>query len=93
LFIGSASSGTRACGSRPTERVRIGHAYGAVDNFAGTIEFVSYLGVNTEYVVRLASGDAVMVEVHNDRGESAEALTVGSKTTVAWDPEACRLIT
>ena len=53
---------------------------------------MSYLGANTEYVVRLASGDAVMVEVHNDRAESTEPFTVGSKIHVAWDPDACQLI-
>jgi putative spermidine/putrescine transport system ATP-binding protein len=93
ISVTTSAAPERLLAIRP-ERVRLGKFNGsAANSFAGTIEFVSYLGANTEYVVRLASGDAVMVEVHNDRAGSAEPFTVGSQTTVAWEPDACQLIT
>jgi putative spermidine/putrescine transport system ATP-binding protein len=91
ISVATTTSPERLLAIRP-ERVRLGKANGGANSFAGTIEFVSYLGANTEYVVRLASGDAVMVEVHNDRAESAAPFTVGAQTTIAWDPDACQLI-
>src|SRR5262249_21997549 len=91
IAVGAASASQRLLAVRP-ERVRLGDPNGAANNFVGTIEFVSYLGANTEYVVRLASGDAVTVEVHNDRAESAEPFAVGSRIRVAWDRDACQPI-
>ena len=91
IAVAATAAPERLLAIRP-ERVRLGNANGAANSFVGTIEFVSYLGANTEYVVRLTSGDAVTVEVHNDRAESAEPFTVGSRTSVAWDPDACQLI-
>jgi len=91
IAVAAATAPERLLAVRP-ERVRLGSANGAANRFAGTVEFVSYLGANTEYVVRLASGDAVIVEVHNDRAESTEPFTVGSRIQVAWEPDACQLI-
>ena len=91
ISIAAATAPERLLAIRP-ERVRIGNANGAANSFLGTIEFVSYLGANTEYVVRLASGDAVTVEVHNDRAGSTEPFTIGSQIHVAWDRDACQLI-
>ncbi len=91
ISVATGAAPERLLAIRP-ERVRLGKPNHAANSFAGTIEFVSYLGANTEYVVRLASGDAVMVEVHNERAESTEPFTVGSPTNVAWDPDACQLI-
>ena len=53
------------------------------------MEFVSYLGATTEYVVRLASGDLVAVEVHNTEAGAAEPLTIGAQILINWDPNAC----
>jgi putative spermidine/putrescine transport system ATP-binding protein len=91
ISVAPTAAPERVLAIRP-ERVRLGNANGVANSFTGTIEFVSYLGANTEYVVRLASGDAVMVEVHNDGAENNEPFTVGSQTNVAWDPDACQLI-
>jgi putative spermidine/putrescine transport system ATP-binding protein len=74
------------------ERVRLGETASAANSFAGTVEFVSYLGATTEYVVRLASGDRVAVETHNARADGVEPFAVGSQIHVAWDPDACQLI-
>jgi putative spermidine/putrescine transport system ATP-binding protein len=93
LEISVAASVTRdrLLAIRP-ERVRIGNANGTANSFDGTVEFVSYLGATTQYVVRLSSGDAVAVETHNDRADSVELFTVGSQIRVGWDPQACQLI-
>ena len=91
ISVATTAAPARLLALRP-ERVRLGNANGAANSFAGTVEFVSYLGATTEYVVRLASGDAVAVEMHNDRAGSVELFTVGSQIHVAWDPEACQLI-
>jgi putative spermidine/putrescine transport system ATP-binding protein len=91
ISVAAAAAPQRLLAVRPG-RVRLGSANGAANSFAGTVEFVSYLGATTEYVVRLASGDAVAVEMHNDRAESVELFAVGSEIRVAWDPDACQLI-
>jgi len=91
ISILAAVAPERLLAIRP-ERVRLGGPNGSVNSFAGTVEFVSYLGATTEYVVRLASGDAVAVEAHNDRTGSLELFAVGSQIHVAWDPDACQLI-
>ena len=74
------------------ERVRLGNSNGSANSFAGMVEFVSYLGATTEYVVRLVSGDAVAVQMHNVRSDGAAPLAVGSEIQIAWDPDACQLI-
>jgi putative spermidine/putrescine transport system ATP-binding protein len=74
------------------ERVRLGNANGSANSFAGMVEFVSYLGATTEYVVRLVSGDAVAVQMHNVRPDGTAPLAVGSEIQIAWDPDACQLI-
>jgi putative spermidine/putrescine transport system ATP-binding protein len=91
IAIPESAARERLLAIRP-ERVRLGEVNGAANGFAGTVEFVSYLGATTEYVVRLASGDRVAVEMHNARADGAEPIAVGSQTIVAWDPNACQLI-
>ncbi len=91
ISVAAAAARERLLAIRP-ERVRLGSANGAANSFAGTVEFVSYLGATTEYVIRLASGDAIAVEAHNDRADGLEPLAVGSQIRVAWDADACQLI-
>ena len=92
IMIHSTSQDERVLAVRP-ERVRLGSDYGMANSFPATVEFVSYLGATTEYVVRLASGDLVAVELHNSEIDTAELLTVGSRIVINWDPEACLLMT
>jgi putative spermidine/putrescine transport system ATP-binding protein len=91
IAIPASAARERLLAIRP-ERVRLGAVNGAANGFAGTVEFVSYLGATTEYVVRLASGDRVAVEMHNARADGTEPIAVGSQINVAWDPDACQLI-
>jgi putative spermidine/putrescine transport system ATP-binding protein len=91
IAIPSSAAGGQLLAIRP-ERVRLGNANGAANSFAGTVEFVSYLGATTEYVVRLASGDAIAVEMHNARPDDAAPLAIGSEIQIAWDTDACQLI-
>jgi len=74
------------------ERIRLGRADGEANSFAGTVEFVSYLGATTDYVVRLASGDLVAVEMHNTKTGGIELFDVGSQVGIHWDPDAGQLI-
>jgi putative spermidine/putrescine transport system ATP-binding protein len=87
----SSAAGGQLLAIRP-ERVRLGNANGAANSFAGTIEFISYLGAITEYVVRLVSGDAIAVEMHNARPDDSVPLAIGSEIQIAWDTDACQLI-
>jgi putative spermidine/putrescine transport system ATP-binding protein len=91
ISVAAATAPERLLAIRP-ERVRLGGPNGAANSFAGTIEFASYLGATTEYVVRLRTGDLVAVEAHNARADDAAPLAVGSEIQIAWDPGACQLI-
>jgi putative spermidine/putrescine transport system ATP-binding protein len=91
IAIAPSAAEGRLLSIRP-ERVRLGNANGSANSFAGMVEFVSYLGATTEYVVRLVSGDAVAVQMHNARPDDAAPLAVGSEIQIAWDPDACQLI-
>jgi putative spermidine/putrescine transport system ATP-binding protein len=91
IAIPSCAAEARLLAIRP-ERVRLADPNGAANRFAGTVEFASYLGATTEYVIRLASGDAVAVETHNARPDDAAPLAVGSEIQIAWDADACQLI-
>jgi putative spermidine/putrescine transport system ATP-binding protein len=74
------------------ERIRLANKDETTNTFPATVEFVSYLGATTEYVVRLASGDLVAVEMHNTEADAAEPLAIGAQILINWDPDACRLI-
>ena len=80
----------RTIAVRP-ERIRLGAA-GFVNRFAGTVEFVSYLGATTDYVIRLASGDLVAVEMHNTGGDAADPLPVGAAVEIGWHADACQMV-
>ena len=91
IAVAGPAAQQRLLAVRP-ERIRLGSANGAANRFPGTVEFVSYLGATTEYVVRLASGDLLAVETHNTRADGAAIIEVGSAIEVSWDPDACQLI-
>ena len=91
IAVAGSAAQQRLLAVRP-ERIRLGPADGAANSFPGTVEFVSYLGATTEYVVRLGSGDLLAVEMHNTRADGAAIIQVGSAIEVSWDPDACQLI-
>jgi len=91
IAVAGPAAQQRLLAVRP-ERIRLGPANGAANRFPATVEFVSYLGATTEYVVRLASGDLLAVETHNTRADGAAIIEVGSAIEVSWDPDASQLI-
>ena len=58
----------------------------------GTVEFVSYLGALTEYRVRLATGELVMVQSANRLVGGGGDIGLGQEVHVAWPPEACLIL-
>ena len=91
IAVAGEASGERILAIRP-ERIRLGESNGAVNRFSATVEFVSYLGATTEYVVRLASGDRLSVERHNTGTGDGAVIEVGAAVEASWDPDAGRLI-
>ena len=91
IAVAGSLSGERLLAIRP-ERIRLGEANGAANRFPATVEFVSYLGATTEYVVRLESGDRLAVETHNTRAGDGAIIEVGAAVEASWDPDACQLI-
>jgi putative spermidine/putrescine transport system ATP-binding protein len=73
------------------EKIRLG-AQAGPNQFAGRLELVTYLGSLTEYAVRLASGEAVVIQAQNAESGEGEALAAGAPVQVAWPPDACQLL-
>jgi putative spermidine/putrescine transport system ATP-binding protein len=87
------TSGTPDCrilAVRP-EKLRIGHG-GAPNCFPGVIELATYRGSQTEYRVRLASGESVVIDVQNAQSDDESALLPGTPVDVEWDAEVCQLL-
>jgi putative spermidine/putrescine transport system ATP-binding protein len=93
LDIAFAAGGAahRALAVRP-EKMRLATAADGANCYPGVIETITYLGAVTEYAVRLASGESVSVHAHNARQSDAEPFAPGAQIRVAWDPEACQLL-
>jgi len=90
IRCGAGGPGRRLLVLRP-EKIAIGHAPpGDVSNsHPGTVEFASYLGAVTEYHVRLASGETVMVQSANQVVGAGGEMALGARVHVAWPAEAC----
>jgi putrescine transport system ATP-binding protein len=59
---------------------------------AGTVEFVSYLGSVTDYHVRLASGETLMVQDANRVVGAGGEIALGQRVHLAWPAEACLML-
>src|SRR5690242_8657121 len=90
IAFAGGTSDRRILAVRP-EKLRIGDDTGP-NCFSGVIELATYRGSQTEYRVRLASGEIVVVDVQNAQRDNAPALLPGAPVTIAWDAEACRLL-
>ena len=88
-----AGAGPRLVALRP-EKIAITPALHAdlADTHSGTVEFASYLGAVTEYHVRLASGETVMVQSANHVVGGGGEMALGERVHVAWPAEACLLL-
>jgi spermidine/putrescine transport system ATP-binding protein len=87
---GIPAEGTIELGVRP-EKLRIVEESGApagANVIGGTIVDTSYLGVSTQYVVRLASGDSVTVYEQNVARTARSSLHGrGEAVSLTWAPE------
>jgi spermidine/putrescine transport system ATP-binding protein len=84
-------SGSIALGVRP-EKIRLSEPSDEVavgsNRLAGTISHASYLGVSTQYIVKLADGHTVTVYEQNvQRATKAELWSSGENVQLSWLPE------
>ena len=84
-------SGPIALGVRP-EKIRLSEAMDEIaagrNRLAGTITDASYLGVSTQYIVRLTDGHRVTVYEQNvQRATKSELWTAGENVVLSWLPE------
>ena len=90
---GAEAAGRRLLALRP-EKIAIGR--GARPDLpnchAGTVEFASYLGAVTEYHVRLASGETVVVQSANQLLDGGGEIALGHAVHLAWPAEAGLLL-
>jgi spermidine/putrescine transport system ATP-binding protein len=64
-----------------------------VNRLTGTIVDASYLGVSTQYIVRLADGGRVTVYEQNvERATRSELWANGDPVILAWTPEHCFVV-
>ena len=70
-------------GVRP-EKIQVNGAPSAGNNITGTVADTSYIGVSTQYLVRMPWGQELTVVRQND---GAAILRPGQEVTLSWDPE------
>jgi spermidine/putrescine transport system ATP-binding protein len=90
-------SGSIALGVRP-EKIRLSEPSDQVaagsNRLAGTIAHASYLGVSTQYIVKLADGHSVTVYEQNvQRATKAELWSSGENVQLSWLPEHSFVVT
>lgn len=89
-------SGPLAIGVRP-EKIRLiepkDEVPDGLNHVQGTIAHASYLGVSTQYIVRLKDGHRVTVYEQNVvRATKSELWTSGEEVVLAWAPEHCFVV-
>ena len=64
-----------------------------LNRLQGVVADASYIGVSTQYIIRLADGQRVTVYEQNvERATKAELWAVGEAVAVAWAPEHCFVV-
>src|SRR5579883_2752035 len=90
IAFAAGAAERRLLAVRP-EKIRLGRE-ASPNCFPGVVERVTYLGSQTEYQVRLASGEAVAIHAQNAQNGADEPLAPGLPVHVAWDAESCQLL-
>jgi len=90
-------SGDIALGVRP-EKIRLHEPNDEIpagsNRLAGTIDHASYLGVSTQYIVKLADGHSVTVYEQNvQRATKSELWANGENVQLSWQPEHSFVVT
>ncbi len=66
---------------------------GGLNRLAGVVADASYLGVSTQYIVRLRDDQRVTIYEQNvERATKSELWAVGEEVVIAWAPEHCFVI-
>jgi spermidine/putrescine transport system ATP-binding protein len=89
-------AGGLALGVRP-EKIRLiepkDDVPAGLNSVPGTVAHASYLGVSTQYIVRLRDGHQVTVYEQNvTRATKAELGASGEEVILAWSPEHCFVV-
>ena len=89
-------TGSLALGVRP-EKIRLlepkDESPAGYNRVAGIIAHASYLGVSTQYIVRLRDGHQVTVYEQNvTRATKAELWASGEEVVLSWSPEHCFVV-
>jgi putative spermidine/putrescine transport system ATP-binding protein len=78
-----ATGGGNACLALRPERLALTTAASAIDNnFAGTVEFISYLGSQVDLHVRLSPKERIIVQVQNRPEQSLP--DIGEQVRIGW---------
>ncbi len=64
-----------------------------MQNIAGRIEEVVYIGTDTRYIVRLTERSKVVARIQNLGEQTVTHFTPGAEVIVTWDAAAARLLT
>src|SRR4029077_7460266 len=89
-------TGTLAIGVRP-EKFRMFEPSkeipGGLNRLEGVVADASYLGVSTQYIVRLRDDQRVTIYEQNvERATKSELWAVGEEVVIAWAPEHCFVV-
>ena len=84
-------NGTLALGVRP-EKIRLfepaKEVPAGLNRLSGVVTDASYIGVSTQYIIKLADGHLITVYEQNvERATKSELWTTGEQVTLAWSPD------
>ena len=83
LVIACEANGTgNACLALRPERLALTAASTMDNNFAGTVEFISYLGSQVDLHVRLSQKERIIVQVQNRPEQSLP--DIGAQVRISW---------
>jgi spermidine/putrescine transport system ATP-binding protein len=75
------------------EKVRLGKVVNAVNQYAGRVESVVYIGTDTQYDVRLPGDQHLRVREQNYLPGSQPLAAEGNEVSVSFSAEAARVLT
>jgi putative spermidine/putrescine transport system ATP-binding protein len=89
---GAAPDGACVLALRPERIMLTDDAAAATNAVSGIVRFVTYLGALSEYLVRLDTGEELVVHEQSERTAGGRARAVGDAVRVAWPAEAGLLV-
>jgi len=77
---------------RPEKMMLAAPGQKILDGVSGTVQEVVYIGTDTRYIVRLLTGDSIIVRVQNACAEDLSRYHRGENVKVFWKPEDAHLL-